>query len=232
MVVVSPNGKCWFGVDSKTFKISINEAKGKVFKCERAPTFLLFHVGERFKNLGRREKKVSIELRTKKRDNFVLHTDWMWKLRSLGFSLSQRGEDSSASSSRGRGLKRVSVRKKDPIGDGGGLLDQPTNLDSLKSWAHSSWMLKGNIRLALLRGPFILFEFEDVFEDVIEAERVLHSGVKWFKGKCLILDCLEVWVRILGLPLHIWGMSFFKNLGEACGRFVGVDKDTVECQNL
>ena len=37
------------------------------------------------------------------------------KLRSLGFSLSQRGEDSSASSSGGRGLKRVSVGKKDPI---------------------------------------------------------------------------------------------------------------------
>ena len=37
------------------------------------------------------------------------------KLRSLGFSLSQMGEDSFASSSRGRGLKRVSVGKKDPI---------------------------------------------------------------------------------------------------------------------
>ena len=91
-------------------------------------------------------------------------------------------------------------------------------------------------------GPFILFEFEDV----VEAERVLHSGVKWFKGKCLLLDwwnpsvgCLiedrksqEVWVRILGLPLHLWGMSFFKNLGETCDRFVGVDKDTVKRQNL
>ena len=41
MVVVSPNGKCWFGVDSKTFKISINEAKGKVFGTvsEKGPNF-------------------------------------------------------------------------------------------------------------------------------------------------------------------------------------------------
>ena len=96
--------------------------------------------------------------------------------------------------------------------------------------------------MALLGGPFILFEFEDA----VEVERVLHSGVKWFKGKCLLLDwwnpsvrCLiedrksrEVWVRILGLPLHLWGMSLCKNLGEACSRFVGVDEDTVERRNL
>ena len=99
-------------------------------------------------------------------------------------------------------------------------------------------MLRGNLRLALLGGPFILFEFEDV----AEVERVLHSGVKWFKCKCLLLDwwkpsvgCLiedrksrEVWVRIPGLPLHIWGMSFFKSLGDACGRFMSVDEDTME----
>ncbi|RVW20109.1 hypothetical protein CK203_111553 [Vitis vinifera] len=98
-------------------------------------------------------------------------------------------------------------------------------------------MLRGNLRLALLGGPFILFEFEDV----AEVERVLHSGVKWFKCKCLLLDwwkpsvgCLiedgksrEVWVRIPGLPLHIWGMSFFKSLGDACGRFMSVDEDTI-----
>ena len=96
--------------------------------------------------------------------------------------------------------------------------------------------------MVLLGGSFILFEFEDV----AEAERVLHSGVKWFKGKCLLLDwwnhsvgCLsedrknrEVWVRILGLSLHIWGMSFFKSLGDARGRFVSVDEDTKERRNL
>ena len=51
---------------------------------------------------------------------------------------------------------------------------------------------------------------------------------------CLIEDrkSREVWVRILGLPLHLWGMSLCKNLGEACGRFVGVDEDTVERRNL
>ena len=41
-----------------------------------------------------------------------------------------------------------------------------------------------------------------------------------------------MWVRIFGLPLHLWGMSFFKSLGDACGRFVSVDEDTKERRNL
>ena len=39
--MVSPSEKCWFGVNSKTFEISVNEAKGKVFRivCERRTYF-------------------------------------------------------------------------------------------------------------------------------------------------------------------------------------------------
>ena len=41
MSVVSPGGKCWFGLDSKTFEISVKEVKGKVTGrlCERGPNF-------------------------------------------------------------------------------------------------------------------------------------------------------------------------------------------------
>lgn len=61
-------------------------------------------------------------------------------------------------------------------------------------------------------GSFILFGFE--FGG--EVERVLHSRVSCFKGRFLLLEwrnpsvgfyeeeggVCEVWVRILGLPLH------------------------------
>ena len=67
--------------------------------------------------------------------------------------------------------------------------------------------------MALLGGFLILFKFEDV----VEAKRVFHSGVKWFNGKSLLLkswnpsmgclmearDVREVWVRVLGLLLHL-----------------------------
>ena len=172
--MVSPSEKCWFGVNSKTFEISVNEAKGKVFRivCERRTYFsswirfngkALFFILEGAKNccflkVGEHLKKAwveggrkhQLELCTNKAGRFLFFTTcdvgaW-W-------------------------------------GDGKGVADQPPFLDSLKSWAQSSWMLKGNLCLALLGGSFILFEFEDV----VEVERVLHLGVKWFKGKCLIL---------------------------------------------
>ncbi|RVW96878.1 hypothetical protein CK203_026137 [Vitis vinifera] len=41
MLVSSPGGRCWFGVELKTFEISIEEHKGKVHGkiCERGPKF-------------------------------------------------------------------------------------------------------------------------------------------------------------------------------------------------
>lgn len=154
-----------------------------------------------------------------------------WEVKKSGFLLDPKGRESSASSSRGRGLKGVNVGKENPAveaefsgsaklrnvvwleidkgvidnkevlsrsltgrwgrGRGGGTLsDQPPDLISLKSWAQSNWMLKGNLHLALLGGLLILFKFEDA----VEAERVLHSRVKWFKGKCLLLDWWSLFV--------------------------------------
>eukprot|EP00261_Vitis_vinifera_P021204 XP_010652351.1 PREDICTED: uncharacterized protein LOC104879812 [Vitis vinifera] len=88
-------------------------------------------------------------------------------------------------------------------------------------------------------GNLLLLEFE--FED--EAKRVSKSGVRRFRGRSF---CLEIWnpsvgclegggggarlvcVRILGLPLHLWGRNLFKRFGDSCGRFVAVDENTVE----
>lgn len=42
----------------------------------------------------------------------------------------------------------------------------------------------------------------------------------------------EVWVRILGLPLHLWSVEVFRKLGNECGGFVSVDVDTSNHTNL
>ena len=36
----------------------------------------------------------------------------------------------------------------------------------------------------------------------------------------------EVWVRIVGLPLHFWSREVFKRIKERCGGFVVVDEET------
>ena len=38
----------------------------------------------------------------------------------------------------------------------------------------------------------------------------------------------EIWVRVIGLPMHLWGKDFLKRVGDSYGGFVVVDVDTVE----
>ena len=36
----------------------------------------------------------------------------------------------------------------------------------------------------------------------------------------------EVWVRVVGLYLHLWSIEVFKRIGESCAGFIVVDKET------
>ena len=36
----------------------------------------------------------------------------------------------------------------------------------------------------------------------------------------------EVWVKVVGLPLHLWSRDVFKSIGERCEGFIAVDEDT------
>ena len=72
----------------------------------------------------------------------------------------------------------------------------------------------------------ILFDFENAKD----AKRVLCLGCCFFKGKSLKLDwwspevgCFkegasakEIWVRMIGLSVHLWRKDFFKRVGDAC----------------
>ena len=89
--------------------------------------------------------------------------------------------------------------------------------------------------MALLGGSLILFKFEDV----VEAKRVFHSGVKWFNGKSLLLKwwnphggkgCSRGVGKGFGPSLASLG-KLFKRLGEACESLVAIDEDTAECRN-
>ena len=39
-------------------------------------------------------------------------------------------------------------------------------------------------------------------------------------------------MRLIELPLYLWGKDFFKRVGDACGGFVVVDVDTTERRHL
>ncbi|KAH7858294.1 hypothetical protein Vadar_022126 [Vaccinium darrowii] len=78
-----------------------------------------------------------------------------------------------------------------------------------------------------------------MFPSFEEAQRVLK--VKWsFEGRSLDLEwwspvgsCVkkgdgisDVWIRILGHPLHMWDSEVFRARGNTCGEFLRVDVET------
>ena len=122
------------------------------------------------------------------------------------------------------------------VGCFGGSPESIPLLPSFKRWAYESWMLKGELRISRLGGALVLFEFQNKWE----ADMVLFRGSRRFKDRDFLLQrwdpevgctwkeslAKEVWVRVVGLPLHLWSREVFKRIGECCGGFVVVDEET------
>ncbi|RVX15173.1 putative serine/threonine protein kinase IRE4 [Vitis vinifera] len=142
----------------------------------------------------------------------------------------------------GRGLRRrEEVLGRCLVGRWEGAVME-MELDSFKNWGKRSWNLRKGVKVMKLGEPFFLLEFEDEGE----AERVLKRGTRRFKDRLLHLErwseeagCLqvgnqtkEVWVRVVGLPLHCWSEEMFKSIGDCCGGLVKVDEDTKNLSQL
>ena len=114
--------------------------------------------------------------------------------------------------------------------------NHPPELEYLKNWAVHAWLLKGKLDIAVMGGGLMLFEFELVSE----AERVLARGKRKVLGSVLLMErwhpevgCFcngafanEAWVRVVGLPLHLWNREVFKLIGDGCGGFIAMDDKT------
>ena len=115
------------------------------------------------------------------------------------------------------------------------------DLSALGRWGKYHWNLKG-VKFARLGGPFILIEFENK----AEADKVLLRGFRCFKDLFLHLErwdpkvgcsqyceqIKEVWVRVVGLPLHFWSREVFRKIGDCCRGFVAVDENTATFKEL
>ena len=103
-------------------------------------------------------------------------------------------------------------------------------------WFRDAWRLNEDVMLAVLNEDLLLLEFDSPEK----AKWVLESGRRSFKGGVLQLDrwspesgCIrrkglvqEAWIRVVRLPLHLWTPEILRKLGDACGGFVALDKDT------
>ena len=106
----------------------------------------------------------------------------------------------------------------------------------VEAWVRDAWRLNEDVMLAVLNEDLLFLEFDSPEK----AKWVLESGRRSFKGGVLQLeqwspesDCIrrkgsvqEAWIRVVGLPLHLWTPEILKKLGDACGGFLALDKVT------
>ena len=106
----------------------------------------------------------------------------------------------------------------------------------MEIWFREAWRIYGEVMIPALNEDLFLLEFDSPEK----AKWVLDSGRRSFKGGDLQFEwwspesgCLrrkdlgrEVWIRVVGLPLHLWTPEILRKIGDACGGFVAVDKNT------
>ena len=99
-----------------------------------------------------------------------------------------------------------------------------------------AWRLNEGLRVAPLNEDLLFLEFESA----VEAKWVLESGRRNFRGGFLQLERWDPysgcnrrkgsaqveWVRVVGLPLHLWKTEVLKRIGDACGGYLATDKIT------
>ncbi|RVW97163.1 hypothetical protein CK203_030079 [Vitis vinifera] len=116
------------------------------------------------------------------------------------------------------------------------------DLRDMEKWGKHHWKLQGEMRIARIGGCCCLF----VFESKAEANNVLQRGFRRFKESVIHLKrwdpsvgcsqsrekVKEVWVRVMGLPLHLWNREVFKKIGDSCGGFIAMDESTGALKEL
>ena len=112
----------------------------------------------------------------------------------------------------------------------------------VEAWAKKAWRLKGNMFFHPLNQNLFFMGF-DLTE---EADWVMENGSRICRGEVLLLErwtpstgCTrsksqnqEAWIRMVGLPLHLWTEEILVTIGYSCGGFVAMDKETSLMKNL
>ncbi|RVW20562.1 putative ribonuclease H protein [Vitis vinifera] len=101
---------------------------------------------------------------------------------------------------------RLDQLKKCLVGWWGLNLAPFPELEFVRIWARQHWALMGNLRIDRWN-PEVGCHCKD-------------SGAK------------EVWVRVVGLPLHLWSSEVFERIGDGCGGFVAADEKSLDSSEL
>ena len=112
----------------------------------------------------------------------------------------------------------------------------------VEGWAKRVWKLKGRIAIHPLNQNlfFLGFELSEEARWVMENDsRICKCGVLQLEWWTPYSGCnglrdqeSEVWIRVVGLPLHLWTGEILKKVGDNCGGFVTLDEGTASKTDL
>ena len=119
---------------------------------------------------------------------------------------------------------------------------QIPGVDSVRRWAITKWNIKNSFAVVNLGRGLWLFEFESKEE----VDRVLMYGKRRFGTNLVHLSTWgedmgcssqgnskeKAWVRVVGLPVHLWSRKVMEKIGDACGGFLAVNEDTDKLDEL
>jgi len=116
-----------------------------------------------------------------------------------------------------------------------GKFNADATLTEVRKWSYNTWKQAYGLNVYEMGNNFFLFEFKSIQL----AQQVLEGIWEWKKTPVKLIwwnplvatveersTGKSTWVKILGLPLHLWSQIFFKAIGNLCGGWLETEEET------
>lgn len=116
-----------------------------------------------------------------------------------------------------------------------GKFNAEATLSEVRRWSLSAWKHPYGLSVYEMGNNYFLFEcssrnqVEQIMEGTWEWKKIPVSLIWWNPLATTIEGSKGIestWVRIIGLPLHLWSHTTFKSIGDCCGGWQETDEET------
>ncbi|KAF3641665.1 hypothetical protein FXO37_22872 [Capsicum annuum] len=116
----------------------------------------------------------------------------------------------------------------------GGIADTPT-LSDIRRWVNSTWKHVHRVNIYEMGQNRFLFEFpsKTTVEYILRGNwswKLHRLRLQWWSPTVESIPCSaaieQVWIRLVGLPLHLWSQNVFKEIGDYCGGWIRTEEET------
>ncbi|KAG5576280.1 hypothetical protein H5410_056414 [Solanum commersonii] len=109
------------------------------------------------------------------------------------------------------------------------------SLSEIRRWSSYEWKKAFGVNIYELYGDMFLFEFPNKFmaEQTLQGQWKCRSqsfNLEWWST---VVGCMPIsvevnktWIKIIGIPLHLWSQEVFQEIGQLCGGWVATEEET------